>query len=120
MRSNRSHSGAPLASLVASNRTSGPVGWTDDGLPFDASVEQFNTAFDGALRDSLASLLRANEQAAESSAQQSEAQPRAQVDNTESGEKLGYEYMYKYFNTVRDQLQKGGVRLAHILNQIYG
>ena len=41
-------------------------------------------------------------------------------ENTEIGEKLGYEYMYKYFNTVRDQLQKGGVRLAYILNEIYG
>ncbi|XLS28218.1 S1/P1 nuclease [Flavobacteriaceae bacterium M23B6Z8] len=35
------------------------------------------------------------------------------------GEKLGYRYMYDYFGTVRDQLQKGGLRLAKILNEIF-
>ncbi|WP_103071233.1 S1/P1 nuclease [Aquimarina sediminis] len=36
------------------------------------------------------------------------------------GEKLGYKYMYNYFPVVRTQLQKGGVRLAKILNEIFG
>ncbi|MBQ4822848.1 S1/P1 nuclease [Aquimarina sp. MMG016] len=36
------------------------------------------------------------------------------------GEKLGYNYMYNYFPVVRTQLQKGGVRLAKILNDIFG
>jgi len=36
------------------------------------------------------------------------------------GEKLGYKYMYNYFPTVRSQLQKGGIRLAKILNDIFG
>ena len=40
-------------------------------------------------------------------------------DSVETGQKLGYEYMYKWFPTVREQLQKGGVRLAKILNEIY-
>lgn len=40
-------------------------------------------------------------------------------DSVEIGEKLGYEYMYKWFPTVREQLQKGGVRLAKVLNEIY-
>lgn len=39
--------------------------------------------------------------------------------NTQSGEKLGYNYMYQYFNTLRSQLQKGGIRLAYLLNQIF-
>ena len=39
---------------------------------------------------------------------------------TKVGEKLGYQYNYKYMNTVRMQLQKGGIRLAKILNEIYG
>ena len=39
--------------------------------------------------------------------------------NTESGEKLGYEYMYKYMDTLRFQLQKGGIRLAEVLNEIF-
>ena len=39
--------------------------------------------------------------------------------NTEIGEKLGYEYMYKYMDTLRFQLQKGGVRLAKVLNEIF-
>ncbi|MBG6128725.1 hypothetical protein IWQ47_000584 [Aquimarina sp. EL_43] len=36
------------------------------------------------------------------------------------GEKLGYKYMYDYFPIVRTQLQKGGIRLAKILNEIFG
>lgn len=41
-------------------------------------------------------------------------------DSVEVGEKLGYEYMYKHLPTVLQQLQKGGIRLAKILNEIYG
>jgi len=40
--------------------------------------------------------------------------------HTEVGEKLGYRYMYDYFGTVREQLQKGGVRLAALLNELLG
>ncbi|MDT0554378.1 S1/P1 nuclease [Patiriisocius hiemis] len=40
-------------------------------------------------------------------------------ENTEVGEKLGYRYMHDYFTTVRSQLQKGGIRLATILNEIF-
>ena len=40
--------------------------------------------------------------------------------NTEKGEKLGYRYMYDYFSTLKGQLQKGGVRLAALLNEILG
>ncbi len=36
------------------------------------------------------------------------------------GEKLGYKYMYNYFPMVRAQLQKGGIRLAKVLNDIFG
>lgn len=39
--------------------------------------------------------------------------------STEEGEKLGYEYRYLYMNTVRSQLQKAGIRLAHLLNEIF-
>ncbi|NCT18280.1 MAG: S1/P1 Nuclease [Flavobacteriaceae bacterium CG18_big_fil_WC_8_21_14_2_50_34_36] len=39
--------------------------------------------------------------------------------STESGEKLGYRYMYDHFNTVKLQLQKGGIRLAKVLNEIF-
>lgn len=39
--------------------------------------------------------------------------------NTEIGEKLSYNYMYKYMNTLRSQLQKGGIRLAKVLNEIF-
>ena len=41
-------------------------------------------------------------------------------DSVEIGEKLGYEYMYEWFPVVHDQLQKGGIRLAKVLNDIYG
>lgn len=40
--------------------------------------------------------------------------------NTTVGEKLGYRYMYDYFTTVRNQLQKAGVRLAALLNDLMG
>jgi hypothetical protein len=39
--------------------------------------------------------------------------------NTKVGEKLGYNYMYKYVETARFQIQKGGIRLAKILNDIF-
>lgn len=35
------------------------------------------------------------------------------------GEKLSYRYSYLYFPIVREQLQKGGVRLAKVLNDIF-
>ena len=40
--------------------------------------------------------------------------------HTEVGEKLWYGYMYRYANTVREPLQKGGIRLAVLLNDIFG
>ena len=41
-------------------------------------------------------------------------------DNTDIGDKLGYSYMYDYVNVVRSQLQKGGIRLSVLLNDIFG
>lgn len=35
------------------------------------------------------------------------------------GENLRYNYAYDHFGTVRTQLQKGGIRLAKVLNDIY-
>lgn len=35
------------------------------------------------------------------------------------GDKLSYRYSYLHFNTVTEQLEKGGLRLAKILNEIY-
>lgn len=37
----------------------------------------------------------------------------------ESGDKLGYSYMYEHMPTVLTQLQKGGLRLAKVLNDIF-
>lgn len=39
--------------------------------------------------------------------------------NTKVGEQLSYDYMYIYMDTMRFQLQKGGVRLAGLLNAIF-
>ena len=36
------------------------------------------------------------------------------------GENLRYRYSYDHFGTVRMQLQKGGIRLAKVLNDIFG
>jgi hypothetical protein len=35
-------------------------------------------------------------------------------------EKLGYRYSYDHLGTVMEQLQKAGIRLAKVLNDIYG
>ncbi len=43
----------------------------------------------------------------------------ALYDSVEVGEKLGYTYSYKYWDTVEQQLLKGGVRLAMVLNAIF-
>lgn len=40
-------------------------------------------------------------------------------DSVEVGEKLSYPYAYKYTNMVRNQLLKGGLRLAMVLNDIF-
>lgn len=40
--------------------------------------------------------------------------------NTKKGENLGYKYMYQYFDPLRSQLQKGGIRLAGLLNELFG
>lgn len=34
--------------------------------------------------------------------------------------KINYEYRYKHWDTMKSQLMKGGVRLAGLLNEIYG
>lgn len=39
--------------------------------------------------------------------------------SAEAGDKLGYAYVYKYWDTVEEQLLKGGVRLAAVLNDIF-
>tara|TARA_R110000868_G_scaffold37481_6_gene132615 strand:- start:13203 stop:13976 length:774 start_codon:yes stop_codon:yes gene_type:complete len=40
-------------------------------------------------------------------------------NSVEVGEKLGYAYSYKYWATVEQQLQKGGLRLAKVLNDLF-
>jgi hypothetical protein len=39
--------------------------------------------------------------------------------NTHADDKLGYRYNFDFIDTVNEQLLKGGVRLANILNEIY-
>ena len=41
-------------------------------------------------------------------------------ESVEVGEDLKYRYSYDHFSTVRKQLQKGGIRLAKLLNDIFG
>jgi hypothetical protein len=40
-------------------------------------------------------------------------------ESVEVGEKLGYQYGYKWWGTVEEQLQKGGIRLAVVLNDLF-
>ncbi len=39
--------------------------------------------------------------------------------SAKNGDKLRYRYSYDYFPIVREQLQKGGLRLAKLLNDIF-
>jgi hypothetical protein len=41
-------------------------------------------------------------------------------ESAEVGENLGYTYMYEYFGLTRSQLQKAGIRLAKVLNELFG
>ncbi len=45
---------------------------------------------------------------------------RKTYESVKVGENLRYRYSYDHFGTVRTQLQKGGVRLAKLLNDIFG
>lgn len=40
-------------------------------------------------------------------------------ESVEEGEKLYYRYSYDWFPTVHKQLQKGGIRLAEVLNEVF-
>ena len=40
-------------------------------------------------------------------------------ESVEVGEKLAYRYSYKWWGTVEKQLQRGGLRLAKVLNDIF-
>ncbi|WP_026810185.1 S1/P1 nuclease [Arenibacter latericius] len=40
-------------------------------------------------------------------------------DSVETGEQLRYGYNYKYWSIVEQQLQKGGLRLAKVLNDLF-
>ncbi len=50
-----------------------------------------------------------------------ESQKLAQeiYNSTKDGDKLSYRYSYDNFSTVRSQIQKAGIRLAKVLNEIY-
>jgi hypothetical protein len=39
--------------------------------------------------------------------------------SAKAGENLRYNYMYQNFGLVRSQLQKGGIRLAKVLNDLF-
>lgn len=41
-------------------------------------------------------------------------------NSAQNGYRLGYEYMYDWMPVVREQIQKGGIRLAKELNDIFG
>ncbi len=45
---------------------------------------------------------------------------KSAYESVKIGENLKYRYSYDHFETVRKQLQKGGIRLAKLLNDIFG
>lgn len=50
---------------------------------------------------------------------ESQALAKKVYASASTDEKLGYRYSYDHFQTVRSQLQKSGIRLAKILNEIF-
>jgi len=46
--------------------------------------------------------------------------PTSRETKSDDYEQLSYRYMYDHFNTVKTQLQKGGLRLAKTLNELFG
>ncbi|MCF6213805.1 MAG: S1/P1 nuclease [Flavobacteriaceae bacterium] len=51
---------------------------------------------------------------------ESQALAKTVYGSANNGDKLYYRYSYDYLSTVRFQLQKGGLRLAKVLNDIFG
>ena len=41
-------------------------------------------------------------------------------DSAKIDQNLSYRYMYDHFSTVKIQLRKGGLRLAKVLNELFG
>ena len=41
-------------------------------------------------------------------------------DSAKIDQNLSYRYMYDHFTTVKIQLRKGGLRLAKVLNELFG
>ena len=41
-------------------------------------------------------------------------------ESAEINDNLSYRYMYDHFSTVKSQLKKGGLRLAKVLNELFG
>ena len=50
---------------------------------------------------------------------ESQALAKKIYQSAKMDDKLSYRYSYKYFGLVRSQLQKSGIRLAKVLNDIY-
>ena len=51
---------------------------------------------------------------------ESQALAKTVYSSAKNDDKLSYRYSYDYLATVRQQLQKGGLRLAKVLNDIFG
>jgi nuclease S1 len=51
---------------------------------------------------------------------ESQALAKKVYTSAKMGDKLSYRYSYLYLSTARKQIQKGGIRLAKILNDIFG
>ena len=51
--------------------------------------------------------------------EESQALATSIYNSVENGDKIGYKYSYDHLDTVRSQLQKGGLRLAKILNDVF-
>lgn len=121
----------PLHTGIAEDRGGNTfqVRWFDEGTNLHTvwdtkMIESYNMSYselsDNEQRLSKAQIKQIQEGAVVDWVHESKNLCRDIYAHTKVGDKLGYQYMYRYLTITRTQLQKGGIRLAKLLNDIFG
>lgn len=84
---------------------------------YDMSFTELSTHAQKLSKTEIKSVAKGN---AETWAMESRIMAESIYKSVEENKNLGYRYMYDWFPQLKIQLQKGGIRLAKILNEIYG
>lgn len=84
---------------------------------YDMSFTELSTHAQKLSKTEIRNIAKGN---AETWALESQTIAESVYQSVEENKNLGYRYMYDWFPQLKIQLQKGGIRLAKILNEIYG